>query len=106
MNVFFAHQQIDAGNGKDDGKQYNGRRRRVGGEAAAVAVEHVVDVAHNGVHARRIQIRAEQRHRITVRLERADEAGDYQIKNIGEIMGRVIRVKVRSFEVPSTRAAL
>ena len=71
-----ADEQVDAGDGQHDGKQDDGRRRRVGGVAAAVAVQHIVDIAHDGVHLRRVQIHTEQCHRIAVGLERTDETGD------------------------------
>ena len=37
--------------GKDDGKQDQCRCRRIGGIASAFTVKHVVDIAHNGIHA-------------------------------------------------------
>ena len=75
-----ADHEVNAGNGQHDGKQNNGRRRCVRRISAAGAVKHIVHIAHDGVHARHIQIRTKQRHAVTVGLECADKAGDYQIK--------------------------
>ena len=49
MNVLFAYQQIDAGDCEHNDKQDDCRCGCVGRVAAGVAVEHVVDIAHNGV---------------------------------------------------------
>ena len=80
MDVFLADQQIDAGNGQHDGKQDHGRGGSVGRIAAGVAVEHIVDITHDGVHFRRVQVRAEEGNRVGVSLERTDEAGDDEIE--------------------------
>ena len=50
MDMFFADQQIDAGDSQDDGEQQDRRRGSIGRIAAAVTVEHIVDVADNGIH--------------------------------------------------------
>ena len=60
MDVLFAHQQIDAGDGQHDGEQDDGGSGCVGGVAAGIAVKHVVDITHDGVHFRGIQIGSEQ----------------------------------------------
>ena len=83
MDVLFAHQQVDAGDGQHDGKQKNGRGGGVGGIAAGIAVEHIIDIAHNGIHACGVQVRAEQGHGIGIGLEGPDEAGDHQVEKAG-----------------------
>ena len=83
MHMLFAHKQIDACDGQDDGKQDDSRRRCVGGIAAAVPVEHVVYIAYDGVHAGRVQIGAKQRHRVAVGFKRADKSRDDQIEEHG-----------------------
>ena len=83
MDVFFADQQVDTGDGQNDGEQKDRRRGSVGRISAAVAVEHIVDVAHDGIHLRGIQVRAEERHSITVGFECADETGDDQVEHHG-----------------------
>ena len=83
MNVFPAHQQIDTGDGENDGKQNNCRRGCIGRISAAVAVQHVVHIAHDGIHLGGVQIGSEQSNRVTVCLECADEAGDDQIEDHG-----------------------
>lgn len=104
--MLFADQQINAGNGQNNGKQDDGGCRRIGRIATAVTVKHVVNIADDGVHFSGIQIGTEQRNGITVGLECTDESGDDQIKNMGEIIGRVILRKILVREVPSTLAAL
>ena len=81
--MLFADQQIDAGDGQDDGKQQDRRSGSIGRISATVAVEHVVDVAHDGVHPGGIQIGAEQGDCVGVGLERTDEARDDQIEDHG-----------------------
>ncbi len=99
--------QVDAGDGQHNDEQDDGRRRGVRGIAAAVAVEHVVDIAHNGVHPRGVQIRAEKGHRVAVGLESADKAGDHQVDDHGGDHGQGDAGKeCRMREVPSTLAAL
>ena len=83
MDVLPAHQQVDAGDGQHDGEQNDGCRRCKGRIAAGVTVQHVVDIAHHGVHLGGVQVGAEQGHRVAVRLECADEAGDDQIEDHG-----------------------
>ena len=81
MNVLFAYQQIDAGDCEHNDKQDDCRCGCVGRVAAGVAVEHVVDIAHNGVHARCIQVRPKECHRVGVGFKSADKAGDNQVKD-------------------------
>lgn len=81
--MLLADQQIDAGDGQDDGKQQDRRCGSIGGISAAVTVEHIVDVADNGIHLCSIQVRAEECHSITVGLERADKTGDDQVEYHG-----------------------
>lgn len=78
-----ADEQVDTGDGQDDGEQQDRRRRCVGGITAAVAVQHVVDITHNGIHFRRIQVCAEQCHRVAVCLKGADESRDDQVEDGG-----------------------
>ena len=80
MYIFPADHQVDAGDGQHDGKQDHSCGRGEGGVAAAVAIEHIVDVAHDGVHPCGVQIRAKQSHGIAVRFECTDEARDDQIE--------------------------
>ena len=79
MHMLAADHQIDAGYGQNDGKQDDGSSGRVRGVAAA-GVEHIVNIAHDGIHLRRIQLCAEQGNRVAICFESADKAGDHQIK--------------------------
>ena len=83
MDMLFADQQVDTGDGQDDGEQQDRCRGSVGRISAAVTVEHIVDVAHDGIHLRGIQVRTEECHSITVGLECADETGDDQVEHHG-----------------------
>ena len=85
--MFPAHQQIDTGDGEYNCKQDDSRRGRIGGIAAAVAVQHVVHIAHDGIHLGSIQIGPKQSNRVAVCLECADEAGDDQIEDHGRDHG-------------------
>ena len=80
MDVLSADQKIDTGDGQHDGEQDDSRGRCVAGIATGGAVEHIVDIAYNGVHFRGIQVGAEQGHCIGIGLERTDETGDDQVK--------------------------
>lgn len=80
MNVLFADNKIYAGYGEHYGEQYYGRSRCEGWVAAAVAVEHIVNIAYYGVHLRCVKICAEEGHSVAVRLEGAYKAGYYQIE--------------------------
>ena len=83
MNVLLADHQVDARDRKHDDKEQYRRRGCIGRESAAVTVEHIVNVADDGIHLRGIKIDAEERDRIAVRLERADKARDYEVKERG-----------------------
>ena len=88
MHVLLAHQQINGGNCQHDGKQYDGGCRCIRRISAAVTVEHIVYIAHYGVHLCRIQIRSEQSYRIAVSLKCPDETGDHQIEKCGRDHGQ------------------
>ena len=81
--MFLARQQVNHRNGQHDHKQHHRRRGGIGRIAACVAVEHIVHITYDGVHPGGIEIRAEQRHRVGIRLKCADKAGDDQIKQGG-----------------------
>lgn len=83
MHMLFAGEQIDACDGQYDQKQKDSRRGGVGRITAAVPVEHVVDVAHDSVHLRRVQVGAEQGHHVAVGFERSDKPCDDQIEHHG-----------------------
>ncbi len=81
--MLFADQQIDAGDGQNDGEQQDRCSGSIGRISAAVTVEHVVDVADDGIHLCGIQVRAEECHGIAVGFECADKAGDDQVEYHG-----------------------
>ena len=80
MNVLFADQQIDNGDGQDYHEQNDSRRRGKGGISSAVSVEHIVDVADDGIHLGDVELSTEERDGIAVRLERAYESRDNEVK--------------------------
>ena len=83
-----ADQKIDDRDGQHDQKQHHRSRRRIGGVAAGIAVEHVVDIANQRVHFGRVQVGAENGNRIGVGLESTDKAGDHQVKYRGRDHGQ------------------
>ena len=83
MNVLLADQQVDARDGEHDDKKNDRRGRGIGGEAAAVAVEHIVNVADDGVHLCGVEVGAEERDGVAIRLESADKARDDEVKERG-----------------------
>ena len=83
MNVLLADQQIDARDGEHDDKEHDSRGRGIGREAAAVAVEHIVNVADDGVHLCGVEVGAEERDGVAVCLESADKARDDEVKERG-----------------------
>ncbi len=80
MYILLADRKVDRGNGQDDDKEYDRRGGSKGGIAAALAVKHIVDITDDGVHVRDIEICAEKRNRVAVRLECADKAGNYKVE--------------------------
>ena len=83
MHVLPAHHQVDDGDGQNDEEEDQCRRAGVGRIPARIAVEHVIHVTHDGVHAGHVQVRAEDGDLIRVRLEGPDEARDDQIEDHG-----------------------
>ena len=81
--MLLADQQVNTGDGQHDGEQDDGGSRSIGRITAGVAVEHIVDITNDGIHFSRIQIGAKEGNRIGICLERADEAGDDEIKQGG-----------------------
>ena len=55
-----AYQEIDASDGKHNGEKNQCCCGGVGRIASGVAVEHIIDVAHDRIHAGRVQICSEQ----------------------------------------------
>ena len=88
MHMFSADQQINASDSQNNGKQDNSRCRCIGGIAAAVSVQHIVYVAHDGIHLRRIQVCAEKCHCVAVGLECPDKSRDDQIDQGGRDHGQ------------------
>ena len=78
--MLLADHQINAGDGQNDGKEDDRRRRSEGRITAAVAIEHVVNITYDGVHFRCVQIGTEDGHRVRVGLERTDKACDNQVE--------------------------
>ena len=81
--MFAAHQEIYDRDGEHDDKQQHGRGRCIGRISAAVAVEHVIDIADDGVHTRRIEVYAKDGNCVTVRLKGTYEAGDHKVEDHG-----------------------
>ena len=54
--MLLADDEIDACDGQHDGKQDDGRRRRIRRITAACAIEHVVNIANDGIHFGCIQV--------------------------------------------------
>ena len=82
MHVFPADHQIHAGDGQHDGKQNQRRRGGEGRIAPAVAVQHIIHIAHDGVHPGGVQIRAEEGNGVAVGFERADKPGNDHLDNV------------------------
>ena len=83
MNVLFADQQIDARDGEHDDKENDRRGGCIGREAAARAVEHIVNVADDGVHLCGVEVGAEERDGVAISLKSADKARDNKVKERG-----------------------
>ena len=81
MYMFFADQQIDAGNGKHNDKQQDSSSGSIGRIAAGIAVKHIVDIADNRVHPCGVQIGSKKCYRVAVRLKRADKSGDHKVED-------------------------
>ena len=76
MNVLLADQKVYAGYGQYDEEEDYGGGRGVGRESSAVTVEHILDIADDGVHLGGVEVCAEKGDRVAVRLECADKSGD------------------------------
>ncbi len=83
MNVLLADKKINTGYSQNDDKQNNCCGRGKGRISATVAVEHIVDVAYYGVHLGGVKVRAEEGHRVAVRLERSDKTCDDKVEYSG-----------------------
>ena len=75
-----ADHQIDAGDSQHNSKEDDGRRRSIGRVTTGIAIEHIVDITDDGIHAGGIQVSAKQCNRVALGLKFADEAGNDQIK--------------------------
>ena len=88
MNVLLADKKINTGYSQNDDEQNNCRGRCKGRISSAVAVEHIVDVAYYSIHLGGVKIRAEEGHRVAIRLERSDKACDNKVEYSGRDGGK------------------
>ena len=93
MYILLADNQVNACNCQHDGEENNRRCRSEGRIAARIAVEHIVDIAYDGVHLSRIQVCAEKGDSMPIAQSNisAGEETEIIINEKGEIIDERIR---------------
>ena len=79
----FADQKVDHRDRKDDGKEDQRGRGSIRRVSARIAVEHVVDIADDGIHAGGIEVRSENGDFVTICFKSTDEARNHEIEDHG-----------------------